>query len=75
MSRVVRLESPPCLLCGAERFTTVLTGLRDMVWNKPGTFQLQQCGDCGLVQTRPRVHKDSLGFYYQDTYSGADGSG
>ena len=71
----VPLETLPCLLCGAERFTTVLDGLRDLVWNKPGRFRIQRCDACDLVQTRPRVVKESLSFYYRDTYGGEDGQG
>jgi 2-polyprenyl-3-methyl-5-hydroxy-6-metoxy-1,4-benzoquinol methylase len=48
----------------------VLTGAHDLVWRKPGVFELARCDGCGLVATRPRPTSDSLGFYYEDTYSG-----
>ncbi len=65
----VSLESPPCFLCGGERFVTILSGTRDRVWWKPGAFTLAACTGCSLVQTRPRPTPDALGFYYRDTYS------
>ncbi len=70
MDAPVPLHSPPCPTCGSSAYTTVMSGARDMVWRKPGTFRLQRCEDCGLVATRPRPTPESLGFYYEDTYSG-----
>jgi SAM-dependent methyltransferase len=70
----VPTEAPPCLLCGGEAFRTVLEGVRDRIWFKPGRYQLQRCEACGFVQTRPRPRPgDGLGFYYSGTYSGSDG--
>jgi 2-polyprenyl-3-methyl-5-hydroxy-6-metoxy-1,4-benzoquinol methylase len=70
----VPVETIPCVLCGSERFRTVLRGVRDRIWFKPGVYQVQQCENCALVQTRPRpVPGEALGFYYENTYS-QDGS-
>ena len=70
MSEHVELESPPCPVCHAESFEPVLRGGRDRLWHKPGVFQLQRCGVCTLVMTRPRPTPDAMGFYYDGTYSG-----
>lgn len=70
----VPVETIPCVLCGGESFRTVLRGVRDRIWFKPGRYQVQICEDCRLVQTRPRpIPGEALGFYYKDTYS-QDGS-
>lgn len=74
MHAPVPLHSPPCPLCGSTAYHTVMTGARDMIWRKPGTFRLQRCEGCALVATRPRPTPDALSFYYEDTYSG-EGAG
>jgi SAM-dependent methyltransferase len=70
----VPLESPPCLLCGGADFAVELEGVRDLVWRKPGAFQLARCRACGLVMTRPRPTAEGLNFYYAGAYS-AGGEG
>ncbi len=70
MDASVSLHSPPCPICGGQAFRTVLQRARDFIWRKPGEFQIQRCVGCELVQTRPRPTPDSLGFYYEGTYSG-----
>lgn len=67
----VPLHAPDCPLCGGEQHRTVLQGARDLVWRKPGTFQLQRCEGCALVTTRPRPTSQGLGTYYEGTYSGS----
>lgn len=69
----VPLESPPCLVCGADDFTVVLPEVRDEIWGRPGRFHLSRCNACGLVMTRPRPTPEGLGFYYEGAYS-SDGS-
>jgi len=63
-------ESPDCLLCGTDRFETVLEGVTDLVWRKEGSFRLQRCEACALVMTRPRPTGEELGYYYENAYSG-----
>jgi len=72
MDAPVPLEFPDCLLCGGDEFRTLLTGLSDQVWYRPGTFQIQRCGACGLIMTRPRPTAEGLNFYYDNAYSGGD---
>lgn len=67
----MELESPPCPLCGADDFRTVLAGVRDRVMRKPGRFSIQTCRQCSLSITRPRPAASALGLYYEGTYSGA----
>lgn len=75
MQAPVSLVTLPCPVCGSEDFITVLSGARDWIWHKPGTFQLQRCGGCALVMTRPRPADDAIGFYYEDAYSGESEDG
>jgi len=62
----------PCSICGGSEFRTVQRQLRDRVWHKPGTFQLQACTACGLVHTRPRPSDEGLATYYEETYSAGE---
>ncbi len=64
-------HSPPCVLCGGEGFHSLLEGLSDVIWARPGSFALARCEGCGLVATRPRPADADLGFYYEGAYSGA----
>lgn len=72
LAPILARESPPCALCGGERFEGVLRGGRDWVWRKPGDFTLARCADCGLVMTRPRPAPAALALYYAGAYSGED---
>ena len=66
----INLEIPNCPICGGKTFETVLSKTADHIWRKPGQFTVQRCTTCQLVMTRPRPADDSLGFYYENTYSG-----
>lgn len=70
MQAPVPLHSPPCPVCGGEAYSPVLDGVEDLIWRKEGRFQLQACGGCGLVATRPRPTFEGLGYYYEGAYSG-----
>ncbi len=63
-------ESFPCPLCQNDSFSSEIQGVRDLIWRKPGVFELQRCKRCSLVVTRPRPTEQALSFYYEDTYSG-----
>lgn len=71
----INLEIPDCPICGQSTFETLHTDLTDNIWQKPGRFNIQRCTECALVMTRPRPSPDSLGFYYDNTYSGEDRDG
>lgn len=75
MQAPVSLVTLPCPVCGGSEFSTVLSGARDWIWRKPGTFQLQRCQGCALVATRPRPADDAIGFYYENAYSGESEDG
>ena len=64
-------EAPPCPICRSVTFIPELKAARDLIWRKPGLFDLQRCQGCNLVVTRPRPTKAALSFYYEDTYSGS----
>ena len=68
-SATIQTEDPPCLLCGGIDFEAQLRNVRDMMWSKPGRFDVVRCTGCGLVMTRPRPTEARLGFFYEDTYS------
>ncbi len=70
MDENLPVESPPCPVCGSSAYTVVIKDVRDRVWHKPGQFNIARCDECDLVATRPRPTSESLGFYYEDTYSG-----
>jgi SAM-dependent methyltransferase len=63
-------EAPACPLCGGSDYRLLMDRVRDRLYGKPGVFQLQRCGGCGLVATRPRPTARRLSLYYQDAYSG-----
>ena len=71
----INLEIPDCPICSHSQFETILTGLTDQIWRKPGHFDIGQCTQCGLVMTRPRPTAESLAFYYDNTYSGEKQAG
>jgi 2-polyprenyl-3-methyl-5-hydroxy-6-metoxy-1,4-benzoquinol methylase len=71
------MESPPCTLCGGERFSPVARGLQDRRHPLPGSFDVVACADCGLVQTRPRPRAAAIGRWYPAayvSYGGSDGT-
>lgn len=71
----IKLEIPDCPACSHSQFETILSGLTDHIWRKPGRFDIGQCMNCGLVMTRPRPTAESLAFYYDNTYSGEKQTG
>lgn len=58
--------------CGAEDLETVLTGARDRVWWKPGSFALARCVRCQLVQTWPPPSPEVLENAYANTYDSSE---
>lgn len=65
----VRLESPPCGLCGGLELEPLLSGCSDSNYWTPGPrFGVWRCGACGLAQTRPRPTRASIGRYYPGSY-------
>ena len=75
MTASIQVESPPCPLCGNDTYQPVIDQGQDLIWRKPGQFDVQRCTQCGLVATRPRPTADSLTLYYEDTYSGESNDG
>lgn len=65
------VESPPCPVCGGTAFAPLIDPARDRLTRKAGTFAVQACKGCNLVLTLPRPTPESLGYYYEGTYSGA----
>jgi Methyltransferase domain len=63
-----------CPWCGSGALTVRMRS-PDIVMHKPGTFTLQQCGDCGHVFQNPRLTPEGLSFYYRDAYDGLGAAG
>lgn len=60
-------EEVPCILCGSERRTHVVTAQEDLT-GKPGDFTFVRCEDCGLVYQNPRLPIEQIQVYYDDEY-------
>lgn len=58
----------PCIVCGGQQLNTVLDGITDKLWWKPGRFSIAVCADCGLAQSSPRPDADGLAEYYAGVY-------
>lgn len=69
-----RLEWPGCNLCDGDSFETLRHGLRDRLLGLGGEWTIERCTSCGLVQTRPRPDRASIGGFYPDVYEVSVGS-
>ncbi|MEE4419004.1 class I SAM-dependent methyltransferase [Streptomyces bugieae] len=58
-----------CPWCTSDRLRRRLRST-DHLQQKPGTFVLDQCGNCGHVFQNPRLSAEGLEFYYRDCYDG-----
>ncbi|MCD9144375.1 class I SAM-dependent methyltransferase [Streptomyces albireticuli] len=58
-----------CPWCGSSRLRTRLRTV-DLLQHKPGTFVVDQCGDCSHSFQNPRLTPEGLDFYYRDYYDG-----
>lgn len=67
----VKLESPPCALCGGKSFRIVHSGLSDLLLGRRGEWTVAECERCGMVQTRPRPDPDSISRFYPPEYGRA----
>ncbi|MFE0175802.1 class I SAM-dependent methyltransferase [Streptomyces sp. NPDC059002] len=61
-----------CPWCGSSRLRVRLR-TTDLIQHKPGTFTLDQCGDCAHSFQNPRLTPEGLDFYYRDFYDGLGG--
>lgn len=61
-----------CPLCESPDLSVKIT-TPDLFQGKPGTFELDQCGSCGLVFQNPRLSLEGLDYYYRDLYDGLGG--
>ena len=57
-----------CCECGSNIDNPVLIG-KDWINNLTGEFQIVRCTQCGLMRTNPRPTKETIGFYYPDSYA------
>lgn len=62
-------EDVLCELCGNPP-TELLFSTSDIVWRKPGRFELRRCKPCNLIMTTPRPTPDCMHLYYRDWYTG-----
>jgi SAM-dependent methyltransferase len=63
-ARLVEMERPPCLLCGALDAEAILEG-SDRLHGLPGRFGVVRCSRCGHYYTSPRP-KDLQPYYPTD---------
>lgn len=63
----IALEHSPCPMGCPVSDETILTGC-DRLHGLPGEFRVVQCRACGLMRTDPRPTRESIGYYYPDTY-------
>lgn len=63
----VALEDVPCPLGCSSGDDQVLTGW-DRLNGLPGEFRVVRCRLCGLMRTNPRPTRESIGFYYPESY-------
>lgn len=58
-----------CPLCKSSELSVFLE-TPDLYQHKPGTFVLEECGDCGHVFQNPQLNSEGLTLYYGDFYEG-----
>ena len=58
----------PCALCGADRWTPHLRQLVDHLTGE--RFDVDRCGGCGVLATRPPPTDDQVGRFYPPRYRG-----
>ncbi|OXY94344.1 class I SAM-dependent methyltransferase [Streptomyces diastatochromogenes] len=56
-----------CPWCGSRRLRTRLRA-PDPLRQRPGTFVLDECGDCAHVFQNPRLTAEGFAFYHRDFY-------
>ncbi|MFE1290081.1 class I SAM-dependent methyltransferase [Streptomyces sp. NPDC058751] len=61
-----------CPWCGSKRLRTRLR-TPDLRQRKPGTFTVDECGDCAHAFQNPRLTPEGLAFYRRDPGEGAHG--
>lgn len=61
-----------CPWCGSTRLRTRLR-TPDLVQRKPGTFVVDECGDCAHAFQNPRLTAEGLAFYHRDFQETSDG--
>ncbi len=68
MAERERAPFAACNLCGGREFTTIYRGCPDRRHWVSGSFDVVRCHGCGLVQTQPRLARESLAAFYPETY-------
>lgn len=63
----VELEDRDCPL-GCTHDDEILFSSRDRINNLPGSFYVVKCNQCGLLRTNPRPTRDTISFYYPESY-------
>lgn len=71
LKKYITLEHIPCDLCGSEKYK-LLFHQPDFWLNGIKTFQYQfpvvRCLNCGLIFVNPRPTRESMSFFYPETY-------
>jgi SAM-dependent methyltransferase len=61
-----KVPNPPCVLCGATDWRPHTAAIEDYLSHE--FFDLERCGQCGLVVTTPAPPPSELGRYYPPRY-------
>lgn len=61
-------EETACVLCGCDRNSVWLTSLKDRWFDRPETFTLVRCQNCGHIFQNPRPTLATLGACYPAQY-------
>lgn len=69
VERFLEPRRETCPWCGSGDLSVRLRS-QDLVYRKPGTFTLEECGGCGHIFQNPRLNPAGLDFYYRDFYDG-----
>ena len=61
------LKHHPCSYCGSENGKIIVRG-KDLLEDLPGTFQIIECDNCGILRQDPRLDWKDLASYYRPGY-------
>ncbi len=69
LARFFEARATACPWCGSGELSLKISS-PDLIQQKPGTFDLDECGACGHIFQNPRLSIEGLDFYYRDFYDG-----
>lgn len=58
-----------CPACGSTSSNAYMKGVTDLFHGMNGIWNLQECTNCGLIYTTPRIPESRIGEYYPGDYA------